>query len=161
MDKRLLALRLVLNEISVPVDVVSIDSRKAMQKAVYLAQVVGVPLNYRFNWYVMGPYSPGLTDDYYKAARVEDESIGRTLRTEWRESLKGLKPVLEAPPLEDLSRADWLELLASWHFLRAGRHLSQDQAQERMNELKPRLAPKAGVAENALQRVCLLGARMA
>jgi len=164
-EQRLLALSLVLGELSVDVNVASVENRKVMQKAVYLAQEMGVPLGYRFNWYVMGPYSPGLTDDYYQAATENGAPVDRALLGVFRNRLETLKPFLDLPdsgsPLSDaenLSRADWLELLASWHFLRAKRKLTRDDARKKMDEAKPRLAPNAELAEGALRDAGLLAA---
>lgn len=42
------------------------DHRLRLQKLVYLAKVLGVPrLDYNFNLYLRGPYSPQLAEDYY------------------------------------------------------------------------------------------------
>src|SRR3712207_9330456 len=48
--------------------------RKRVQKAVYIGQLTGVDLGYRFSWYVKGPYSTALTRDYYDLA--EDVNSG-------------------------------------------------------------------------------------
>jgi hypothetical protein len=47
----------------------SVDSfheRLKVQKTVYLMQAFGIYLGYGFNWYLYGPYSPGLTRDAYE-----------------------------------------------------------------------------------------------
>ncbi len=42
------------------------NHRLRLQKLVYIAKVLGVPkLEYSFNLYLHGPYSPELADDYY------------------------------------------------------------------------------------------------
>ncbi len=55
------------------------DHRLRLQKLVYLAKVLGVPrINYEFNLYLRGPYSPNLADDYYRLSRDDfDENIVR------------------------------------------------------------------------------------
>jgi hypothetical protein len=159
MDKRLLALKLVLVELSVPIDVSSIDNRKAMQKAIYLAQAAGVHLGYSFSWYVKGPYSPRLADDYYLAASENDAGVNRRLRSDLQERLRSLRPFLNAPSqVQNLSRADWLELLASWHYLRVSRDLTNTDAQQKLAELKPRLTGGTPDAEKALLNAGLLAA---
>ncbi|MFO7966519.1 MAG: hypothetical protein R6U44_02855 [Archaeoglobaceae archaeon] len=48
-------------------DIDSFESRLKLQKYVYLAGTLfGMKLNYPFNLYIRGPYSPKLADDYYK-----------------------------------------------------------------------------------------------
>lgn len=70
MDARLITLKLFLDELGIPDEIETIDDRKRVQKAVYLAQLTGVDLSYRFGWYLMGPYSPTLTKDYYSLAEA-------------------------------------------------------------------------------------------
>src|SRR5207253_2671703 len=41
----------------------SFTGRLIIQKTVYLLQVFGFALGYRFSWYIYGPYSPDLTRD--------------------------------------------------------------------------------------------------
>jgi uncharacterized protein YwgA len=118
-EKRLLLLKLVLDELGVPVDPSSLDSRKSMQKAVYLAQAMNVPLGYRFNWYVMGPYSPMLTEDYYNPTLQSAEDGEAALRSDIKARLKQLQVLIDSPSGEGIPRTDWLELLASWHYLRS------------------------------------------
>ncbi len=51
----------------------SFDHRLKLQKLVYIAKSLGVPkLEYDFNLYLRGPYSPELADDYYNLV----ESVG-------------------------------------------------------------------------------------
>ena len=44
------------------------DTRLRIQKYVFVAQRLGLGTTYRYNRYRYGPYSPGLTDDYYRLA---------------------------------------------------------------------------------------------
>jgi hypothetical protein len=44
----------------------SFQERLKLQKTVYLLQAFGIYLGYGFNWYLYGPYSPGLTRDAYE-----------------------------------------------------------------------------------------------
>jgi len=65
MNRRQIALKLVLDALGVPATMTSFDERLALQKTIYLAQQVGVPLGYQFSWYLRGPYSKDLTSDAY------------------------------------------------------------------------------------------------
>ncbi len=51
MDTRLVVLNRLLETLAVPVDMTSIDARKKMQKAVYLAQASGLKLGYAPQWF--------------------------------------------------------------------------------------------------------------
>ena len=71
-----IALNLVLRAIGESTQISSVDDRMRIQKAIYLSQEFGIPLGYNYSWYVKGPYSPGLTQDYYGMnASISDEDI--------------------------------------------------------------------------------------
>lgn len=44
-------------------------NRLKLQKYTFLAERYGMPLGYRYDMYLYGPYSRGLTADYYSLAR--------------------------------------------------------------------------------------------
>jgi hypothetical protein len=54
MEKHQIALKLFLDELGVPIDTNNINDRKLAQKAVYLGQLSGVDLGYRFGWFSTG-----------------------------------------------------------------------------------------------------------
>lgn len=65
-EKRVLKLLEILVFLKYPiVDVARHDYfyRKHLQKLIYLIQVVGINLGYKYYWHVFGPYSPWLTQD--------------------------------------------------------------------------------------------------
>jgi len=122
MRPKLAALNLVLNALAVEPAIETVDDRKRVQKAVYLAQVfAGVDLGYRYSWYKKGPYSPKLTRDYYSLAealelgekpsdvKLQDADVGK---------LQAIREMFTVPPGVDLQAEDWLELLASLDFLK-------------------------------------------
>ena len=65
MDGRLVVLNRFVEALGENADIENFEDRKRFQKAVYLGQVAGVDLGYRYGWYVKGPYSTDLTQDYY------------------------------------------------------------------------------------------------
>lgn len=65
MNRRQIALKLALDDLAITPDLSTFDGRLALQKAVYLAQQMGVPFAYRFSWYLRGPYSSELTADAF------------------------------------------------------------------------------------------------
>lgn len=156
METHLQTLRLVLNDLDVPLDTSSIQGRIAMQKAIYLAQVGGIPLGYQFSWYVKGPYSRSLADDYYRASIEQSEFGDRGLKREVRDQLMRLKALFAPPAEAAISRSDWLELLASWQYLRTRANKAQDEAEQMMQRQKPHIAAEVRAAERALQEHGLL-----
>jgi hypothetical protein len=46
------------------------NARLRLQKTVYLMQEFGLNIGYWFSWYLRGPYSPNLTRDTYKLAKI-------------------------------------------------------------------------------------------
>lgn len=94
----------------------TIEDRILLQKKVYIAQELGLPLGYGYSWYIHGPYSPDLTTAIYQIVPEGFESISEhnfkpqyadiiskvNLLDSYRNSL-GLK----------LTTVQWYELLAS------------------------------------------------
>ncbi len=71
MNRRQIALKIVLDALGIPLSMSSFDERLALQKAIYLAQQMGVNLGYQFSWYLRGPYSKDLTSDAYSSIGTE------------------------------------------------------------------------------------------
>ena len=51
MDSRHVVLKLFVNELGEPGEITDFENRKIFQKAVYLGQLSGVDLGYRYSWY--------------------------------------------------------------------------------------------------------------
>lgn len=158
MDTRLIALNKVLDVLNVPAQIGSLDARKLVQKAIYLAQASGLQLGYGYGWYLRGPYSTSLARDYYAMAAALRLGEGATgnLRHDVVEQLEPVRNLAELPAGWNLSHADWLELLASVHFLRTVRGLNKHRATDVLRKEKPTLAPHETSAALALQRANLL-----
>ncbi len=161
MEPKLVALKLVLDGVDAPVEHQTFDDRRIIQKAVYLFQAAGVKLGYRFGWYIRGPYSTSLTKDYFalkSAIAVGDKDYEGKTAPEWvKENLDKVKTLSSCPDevANELDRGDWLELLASLHYLRT---YGQDAESARMTlaREKPRLAPFATIANKKLSEAGLL-----
>ena len=93
------------------------DQRMEMQKAIYLLQDMGVPVgDYGFRWYQHGPYSQRLHDDmYYESGRL---CHSLTLTKEYAESIERLHDVIHHQAGKVYSTSNWVECLASLHYLR-------------------------------------------
>jgi uncharacterized protein YwgA len=115
------ALKLFLDEIGVPLEVDTFAKRLLIQKKTYLSQLTGFDLRYRFAWYVHGPYSRQLTYDVFRlkeeAAEVEREYEGQTLNP-LAKKLVATATTFWANKPTTVSESDWLELLASLHYVR-------------------------------------------
>lgn len=152
MESRLVVLKLVLDELGIPPGIGSVKQRKEKQKATYLAQVLGLDLGYRFGWHIMGPYCPSLARDYYSLneSLLTEGALAESLDDEVKNRLKKAKSVIDLPPPKDLKKADWLELLASWHYLQHVARLSDDEIKATLEKEKPHIAQHADKARAAL-----------
>lgn len=161
MENRLVALKLVLDELGIAPDISTLDDRKRVQKAIYLGQRTGVELGYRFGWYLLGPYSTDLTRDYYALSaslqQGEEEESGRTLHEEIRGALRRVQPLMTAPASVDLAQEDWLELVASLHYLmRVSGYTFEKSLEEMKGTSKERLLTHAETAKKLLSEAGLL-----
>jgi hypothetical protein len=154
MDGRLIVLQRFIEALGEPTDISSIDSRKRFQKAVYLGQLSGVDLGYRYGWYVHGPYSTALTKDYYSlsSALAGDERPpgDRKLKPAIVQKLKSVRELLEVPAGLGLDEPSWYELLASWHYLLKVSKQASNAAHDTMSRTKPHLVEHIPNAERAL-----------
>jgi uncharacterized protein YwgA len=154
MNKGHIALKLFLDQLKIPLEVETLDDRKRVQKAVYLGQLTGVDLGYRFGWYIMGPYCTRLTRDYFSLA----ESLasgdrgweGKHLIRPARDALSPIIGVLSVPAEVSLSQEDWLELVASLHYLMTVSKLDKQAAYEVLRKEKQHVCAFTEEAEEAL-----------
>jgi len=161
MDSRHIVLKLFVEELGLQGEIDSFQNRKNLQKAVYLGQLSGIDLGYRYSWYLRGPYSTGLARDYYQLAeaiRLGDRGFeSRSLNDPVKQKLCFIKKLLTVPRDCFLSTGDWMELLASWHYLRSVSRSDESEARNLMEKQKPTLAPHIPHAQRALLESRLLG----
>lgn len=109
--------------------------RKLLQKLVYLLQVFGVKLGFNYDWYLHGPYSPGLTRTLYEI--METRAFPHEqLNSPDIARINKLKSFLG----NDILSSDKLELLVSIHYLRerAGAiGASEEEVKRVIQETKP------------------------
>lgn len=160
MDASQRALKLILEGLGVGSDISSVSRRKTVQKATYLVQAAGVDLGYRYNWYVMGPYSPALTRDYYALAEAlavdEGDSANYALQDAVAAKVAEVSRLLNVPRDVNLGQAEWAELVASLHFLVEKRGLSKDDARAVIDREKSKLAPYFDQGARELEEVLSL-----
>jgi uncharacterized protein YwgA len=157
MEPRLIALKLFLDFLEIPTDIETVDDRKKVQKAIYLGQLTGVDLGYRFGWYLMGPYSTSLTKDYYALAEslVSDKEYEKkSLKRAIADKLSNIKPLFIKPPNvpDDISQEDWLELIASYHYLKVIQKYDEKDTKTILQKEKPKLFPYIRIVKNELDK---------
>jgi len=156
-------LKLSLDRLNVPVELDTFSKRFNIQKKVYLAQVCGVDMGHRFGWYIRGPYSQGLTADAF-ALREEiregdTEFEGYVLDPDLAERLDRAKDMFSVPEGFQGTSDDWLELLASLHYLRhityrpTGTSREFDHVYRVLVKSKPKFKGKKGQARMAWDRL--------
>jgi hypothetical protein len=161
-------LKLFLDELDVPLDLSTLEKRLLIQRKTYLAQRTGFDLGYRFAWNQHGPYCRQLTYDLFGLKEQLDDGFrdyeGQTLNPLAKRLLVTARTFWADRP-EDISEDDWLELLASLHFVRfvvySPRHTPRDFAEAFpvLVECKPQYAGREQDAQRAweqLERVGLI-----
>lgn len=160
MEPRLIALRLFLNQLEVSSEINTLADRVRVQKAVYLGQLSGVDLGYRFGWYLRGPYCTRLTKDYFEIEEAieleEDDYKNMELKSSIKKKLDKVSPVLKKPASVDLEYEEWLELVASYHYLRKIRECSEKEARAVLENEKPHLVRFMEIADTRLKEIDLI-----
>ncbi|MCT7306225.1 MULTISPECIES: hypothetical protein [Ralstonia] len=144
MESNLIALQLFLDELGQTAKIDTVDDRMSLQKVIYLGQIFGADLGYRYSWYVRGPYSPSLTQDYYAlsgALAAGDRTYqARALNDRLRECLVRAKNLLQKPQSVTLATPQWYELLASLDYLKRVSKRNDADAAAIIRAQKPHLA---------------------
>lgn len=121
------------------------DKRLKMQKAVYLLQNMGVALgDYGFRWYFHGPYSQDLQDDMHDAMHSPAAADGAMKHFEKR--IERLRELVTSPERGGYSLPDWMECLASLHYLRNNimdYDADMEQTLDELQRAKPKLDDRA------------------
>lgn len=109
------------------------EQRLKSQKVQYFAQLFGVSPHYQFGLYVRGPYSSDLAHDLFtiKNKGVKAEN-GKFVPEELENRFTKLRTFIGG-----MARTNrQLEVVATFHWLRKIAGLSEEQAKERLKELK-------------------------
>ena len=170
MNEDLIILNAYLTELGVPPRIKTLNDRIRVQKAIYLAQAAGADLDYDYNWYLRGPYSPELANDYYKLSEAifmnkipvagdSQTSAGiPKLKDSYVTTLKSLAPIISPPEGFDRPQEDWLELVSSLHFLQTKKSLTLDLARRVIEKTKTHLVQYVDQAQEKLREMNLLPA---
>lgn len=116
-------LKLTLAEVGIPNPTLSTFSERLnVQKKVYLTQLMGYDLGYRYGWYLRGPYCRELTEDAFtlkdEVASGEKDHELYTLSEEAVAKIGKAQRLWATPDGLGVSQDQWLELLASVHYLK-------------------------------------------
>jgi uncharacterized protein YwgA len=132
MDRRQVSTKLVLDELKIGVSMDSFHDRLINQKAIYLAQELGVDLGYYFRWYLRGPYCPALTTDLF--SMIPELKAKYNPAKHWKLDNTSKERLGKLHSLIDRKNGNlpvkYLELLASVHFLISRRQVERDDAKE-------------------------------
>ena len=162
MNPSRIELKLVLDQLAVPVELDTFSRRFNVQKKVYLAQVHGIDLGYRFGWYLHGPYCQELTADAFtlqdEITEGDNEHEQYGLRSAVVGHLKQAQQLFDVPDNCDISSGKWLELLASLHYLqhivyRPKKQRDFESAFQLLIRSKPHFSEKKEQARMAWQRL--------
>jgi len=163
-DKDHILLKLVLDRIGFE-DVKKIDNfnhRKVLQKKVYLLQLTGIDLGYRYNWYIYGPYCPALASDTFTLRdeiEYDDEFKDYELNSQTKGKLDRLDTIVNLPDTPETSEPEWFELLASLHYLK---HIAYwpgknnpgfEEVFEKLGQSKPHFQDKRQLATTAWKKL--------
>ena len=94
------------------------NNRLKLQKYVFLLRRYGVDLGYSYSYYIRGPYSPELADDYYNLPKIDGETelpedflkLIKNKSERWLELASSLVMVFEKYP--DISEEDAIKIVA-------------------------------------------------
>ncbi|TGD62082.1 hypothetical protein EYC08_16830 [Tabrizicola sp. WMC-M-20] len=159
MEEKEIALKLVLDAIGEDTSISSVDDRVRLQKAVYICQELGIPLGYNYSWYVKGPYSTSLTQDYYSLNSAlssgDNNAHGLALNSSLNDRVAVARSCLALPTNVQVLKHHWLEALCSLHYLLKHSRKSYEEAVTFLGTVKPHLNNVVPVAHARLQSVGL------
>ena len=145
--ERILRLIVYFQELERKIDLSTLSSRKISQKITYFIQEFGLNLNYVFNWYIYGPYSPELARESYEIYSTGDPLISYEnelpkLQPPEKEILKKIKNFLDEIQILSAGKDEeyWIELLSSVHYLYKHAYPKVTNPQEAwsiLNSVKP------------------------
>lgn len=90
------------------------DERIICQKKIYLLESLGTDMGYSYNWYIKGPYSPGLANYVYSNIDILSEMDFNSYKVSdtVEKNIHIVNGFNESKPKE-ITESSWYELLAS------------------------------------------------
>ena len=167
MSKDHILLKLILDEIGFEnIKIDNFVNRKILQKKIYLLQLTGIDLGYRYNWYLYGPYCPALASDTFSLRdeiEYDKEFDDYQLNSKTLDKLGTLGKIVNLPDNLTTNESEWLELLASIHYLKhiaywPGKNNPEfDKIFEKLGQSKPHFRDKRQLAEVAWKQLVEVG----
>ncbi|HEC37601.1 hypothetical protein LCGC14_0471580 [marine sediment metagenome] len=94
-------------------------SRFKIQKLTYLCKSMGIPLKYQFTLYISGPYSTGLSQDYFNAPQlVETLETDYVLIEDDIEILDKINEYVLIHPITHSYESEFLEAVSTVDYLK-------------------------------------------
>jgi hypothetical protein len=144
----------------------SFEQRLIIQKKLYLTQLTGLDLGYRFAWYLFGPYCRELTSDIFRLKEQIDDGErdyeNRTLGAPAHKLIAKAKTIWDNKP-GHIDENDWVELLASLHYLKHIAYFGKNAPREfddvfdALIQTKPRFAGREEDARMAWSQLARVG----
>lgn len=166
MNPSQIVIKLVLDAVDQPLALDTFKQRLMIQKKVYLTQLTGLDLAYRSGWYLYGPYCRELTSDVFRAKEQiddgEEDYKHETLAPFARKLTKRAKTIWADRP-DNIDEDDWLELLASLHFLKHIAYMGRNARREfgdvwkALIDSKPRFKRRKADAQKAWEQLDRVG----
>lgn len=121
----------------------TISDRILLQKKIFLAQDIGLPLGYGYSWYIHGPYSPDLTAVAYQVIPEGCESIDKNSFKEpyatFITRVNNLESEIAKSGLE-ISVVQWYELIASIAYWYKRGYTTEENVIEKIRLTKPQFS---------------------
>lgn len=123
----------------------TIDDRILLQKKIFLAQDIGLPLGYGYSWYIHGPYSTDLTAVAYQIVPEGCESIEKRHFKQFYSNIINRVNALENRTILGklkMSVVQWYELVASIAYWYKRGNKGEEDIVNKIKHTKPQFTEK-------------------
>ncbi len=121
----------------------TINDRILLQKKIFLAQDIGLPLGYSYNWYIHGPYSTDLTSIAYQIIPEGYDYIeGKNFKPPYAAMISKVNALEDEIKKYDLqiSVVKWYELIASIAYWYKRGYNTKEKIVDKIKETKPQFS---------------------
>ncbi len=168
MDQGRILLKLLLDEVDLGnLKLDGFSDRLCIQKKIYLVQITGLDLGYRYNWYLRGPYCPSLTENVFllrEEINNGEHDYEEYCLAEMAQNLIGkVKNLWARPGNVSTEEPEWVEMLASMHYLKTiaywppSKDVTKEQVVQKLIETKPHFRDKNKLIDEAWERLQQFG----
>jgi len=119
------------NKLGIKVNLDNFQDRLVIQKLVYLLELSGIDLGYRFSLYVRGPYSPDLTRDIY-----DNKNNIYKLQTDYRMQENEINRLINIFNLSSNFNPSIMEIMATYLYFSKELGLSEKEAITNVKKIK-------------------------